>query len=324
MTRWSLLAGVLAVVMLAGCDVSVPGSAMVGPAVPPVAANTPLTAGVFGPDASTVDPCSLVAIGELPLYLDATARPADGFDDCPLSVTQRDGTQVDVSVGPLETRADEPFLQLRQAATLPNGMTLVTDASNSPGFCSDYMRFTDGLLLAVSATAVDTPSTADVCPAAEALARNAAAAISAGSVSHVRYSTGSLGRLDPCQLVTADTLTAAGLIGASPIPYPQHHQCDWTSPTDSGTTLRLAFYVDTPPQVTDATTDTASQIAGRPSVITKLEGICLVTTGLNAASSGNRVEVASVDVDTTATSTVDGCTASQVVAAALWPKLPGS
>jgi len=325
MTRWNLLAGVAAVLMLAGCAVSVPGAPLVDPVALRAIANAPLTAaGVFGPDASTVAPCSMVAISELPLSLDATQQPADGFDDCPLSVALPDGTRVDVSVGPLETQADQPFLRSRQIATLPRGLTLATDASNSPGFCNDYLRFGDGVSLDVLASAADATSTADVCPAAEALARNAATAIRAGSIRHVAYAAGSLGRIDPCPLVTDDTLTAAGLTGFNPAPYPQHHECVWTSPTETGTTLRLLFDIDTPPQVTDATTDTSSQIAGRASVTTKIDKLCLIRTGLNTAGSANRVEVAMVSVDTTITSTVDACTVSQAVATAVWPKLPGS
>lgn len=323
MTRWSLFAGVAAVLMLAGCAVPVSGSAQADPAALRAIANAPITAGTFGPDASTVAPCSLVRVDALPVDLNASTQPADGFDDCPVALTQSDGTKVNVSVGPLETRADRPLLQVRQVATLPKGMTLAVDTANTPGFCYYYLTFADGLMLEVFANTADVTSTADVCPAAETLARNAATAIRTGPIRHVRFPAGSVGRIDPCHLVTDDTLSAAGLTGAVATPYPQHHECSWTAPTDSRTTVRLLFNIDVPPKVTDATTDTASQIAGRASITTKIDSFCFVTTGLNASGGGNRVEEAVVTVDTGTTSTIDACTAGQAVATAVWPKLPG-
>ena len=328
MTRSGALVGVAALaacLTLAGCDLPRPGAAMPDPAAMQAIANAPITAArAFGPNLSTVDPCSIVDIRKLAFNFTATMSPADAFDDCPVSVTQPDGTKVDLAVGPLETAADQPTLKLDQIATLPKGMTLAKGSPQTPGFCDEYVTFADGVRLAVDANVSDLTSQSDVCPAAEALARNAADQIRAGSVKHLRYATGSVGRLDPCTLVPDSALAAAGLSGVAPIPYPEHHQCAWLPPdSDTGGSLHVLFEIGTPPKAADAQTDTMSQIAGRESVTTKIDTFCYTQAGLDKYGAADLVELALVDVHS-GTVVPDACTVSQAVATAVWPKLPGA
>jgi hypothetical protein len=325
MTRWGVLAGVTATLVLAGCDVPQPGAAVPDPAVLRAIANAPVSAATaFGPDESTVDPCSIVNVHKLDFNLNAAQEPADAFDDCPVSVTQTDGTKVDVSVGPLETEADQPDIQVKRIAALPKGMTLSTQTPSTPGFCDDYLTFADGVRLAVLASAHDVTSKADVCPAAEALARNAADAIRAGSVKHVRYPAGSVGKLDPCTLVPDSALAAIGLSGVSPTPFPQHHECTWRAPGgyDAGS-LHVLFDIGTAPKVTDATLDSMSQIAGRTTLTTKVDTFCYVQTGLRTYGTGDLVEIALVDTHA-GSAIADACGAGQTIATTVWPQLPNT
>lgn len=313
----------MALLVLAGCDVPEQGTAVADPAALRAIANAPVRAATaFGPDESTVDPCSIVDIQRLAFNVTASAQPADGFDDCPVAVTQPDGTKVDVGVGPLETAADDPSLQLKQVATLPRGVKLATDVTTTPGFCDDYLVFADDVRLQVSANADDVTSQANVCPAAEAMARNAATEILADAVKHVRYPAGSVGSVNPCTLVPDSALAGAGLTGVSPTPYPEHHECAWLPPggSDAGS-LRVLFDIGTPPKVSDAQTDTASQIAGRATVTTKVDTFCYVQTGLGQYGTGSLVEVALIDAHS-GTVVPDACTASQAVATSVWPELP--
>lgn len=316
--------GVLAVLLLAGCDVPEQGAALADPAALRAIANAPVSAATaFGPDESTVDPCSIVDIRQLPFNLTASPQPADGFDDCPVSVTQTDGTKVDVNVGPLETLADEPDVHLGPFTALPKGMRMAASTPATPGFCDEYVVFADNVRLAVTASATDVTSQADVCPAAQALARDAADAIRTGSVKHVRYPAGSAGRIDPCPIVPDTALAAAGLAGVRATPYPEHHECAWLPPGgfDAGS-LRVLFDIGTPPKVTDTTTDSTSQLAGRTTLTTKVEKFCYVQTGLRPYGTGDLVEVALVDAHS-GTVVPDACPAGQAVATAVWPKLPG-
>lgn len=330
MVRWGVLGSVAAVLVLAGCDVPQPGSPVADPAAPRAIAKTPVSAAfAFGPDLSTVDPCSVIDVGKLSADLQASLEPTDAFDDCPVSVRQADGTKVDVNVGPLETAADQPSAQLTQVATLATGMKLYTDTPVN-GFCDEYVTFADNLRLVVSANAATAGSQANVCPAAETMARNAADQIRVGSVRHVRYPPGSLGPLDPCTLVPDSALAAAGLRGVAPTPFPQHHECAWRPvDTNAGASLRVMFDVGTEPKVVDRTTDVRSTVAGRSSVTSKFtlsgtSALCYVATGLNKYGNTGRLELALVEVRTGAASTVDACNASTTVAGVVWPKLPNT
>jgi hypothetical protein len=332
MARWGVLGGAAALLVLAtACDIPERGQAVADPAALRAIANAPVSARTaFGPDLSTVDPCSIVDVDKLSGDLDASLEPADGFDDCPVSVTQSDGTKVDVSVGPLETRADRPTADLVPVDSLSKGMRLYTDGPETPGFCDDFVTFADDLRLLVSAEPSDVESDANVCPAAEALARNAADEIRAGSVKHTRWGPGSLGSVDPCTIVPDSAVTAAGLTGVAKAPYPERHECAWIPPnTDTSATVRVLFDIGTQPKVTDKTTDTQSDIAGRPSVTSKFQlsssgTLCYIETAGQPSGSGGDVEIAIVDVHTGPAAHLDACGTGTKLATTAWPALPNA
>jgi hypothetical protein len=324
-----VLGGVVIVALLTGglsaCDVPEPGSARPDPAV--LRALAPVTvASAFG-DASTVAPCSIVDTASV-TEVTATRQLVDGFDDCPVSVMLTDGTKVDVRVGPLESHSAADSSDVTAIALLPKGMKLYGETTRTPAFCDEYLRFADGNELAVSASASDVESQADVCPAADALARNAADRIRAGAVQHTTYPTYSLGRIDPCGVVPPSVLASAGLTGGTATEYPEHHQCAWLpADRDAGTTLRVEFVVGEAPKVIDRSSETQSRIAGRTSVtssfaLSSTEKLCYVATGLHPYGSTGLLELAYVDVHAGTASRVDPCHAATTVAAAVWPTLP--
>jgi hypothetical protein len=337
MTRWGVVAGVLCaatLVLLAGCGTTVVGAAVPNAGAARTASKPIDTESVFG-DGATVDPCSVVDADHVPDVRNAELNPADALDDCALDVVQRDGTDTYVDVGPLETTADDqvPVSQLKLVRALPSGMSLrVDDTSPTPGFCDAYLVFPDAYDLLVTASASDQKSQADVCPAAEAMAENAAGRIEARTVRHDRYPAGSVGLINPCGLFTQADLTAVKLPNETAVPYPEDHECFWVSSDgDDGTWLKTEFLVGDL-DVADPTTDKRVTIAGRQSVTSSYDSSgtpgCYVDTAVGPVPQGDegqdntgQSEIAQVDLELP-DGKADVCGAATKLAATIWPKLP--
>jgi hypothetical protein len=84
-------------------------------------------------------------------------------------------------------------------------MTIYAPRPEVPGFCDEYLRFPDDVELGVTASPSEPDSQVDVCPAAEALARAAAAQIAAGRITHREFPPGSVGLSGPSALCTVET-----------------------------------------------------------------------------------------------------------------------
>lgn len=328
MARWGVLGGVLgtaALLTLAGCDTRVDGLAIAN-----ADQLTPVTVAQFGVG-RTVDPCSVVDVNQLAVSLKGSLEPADALDDCPVSVTLPGGAMTDVRVGPLETQEEETDPSLRTVETLPRSMTLYTATPSVPGFCDDYLTMSDGTALVITASASDPSSDANTCPAAEALARDAATQIAEGNIRHVTFPSGSVGAIDPCRLVPASALTAAGIANAASFEFPESHECWWSppAPNTSGDSMYLEFIVGDEPGVVDGATDSSSQIAGRTTIdsrimVSSTSAWCDVSTGLNTYGDGtnNLVEIAMVEMHTGDGNTTNACDLGNAVATAVWPQLP--
>lgn len=282
----------------------------------------------FG-DAATVDPCSIVDVDTVPASFHASLEPADALDDCPVAMTLADGTAVDVYVGPLETGDDKQDASPRGLSALGRSMTLYEAVGDNAGSCDDYLKFVDDYWLFVDAITSDQNSKADPCPASEALVKNVAARIGAGAIKHRTYPNGSVGKLDPCTLVSDNTLSGVGIADAGPLEYPEAHQCVWFS-NDGNYWLRVQFIIGHQPSVEDPTTQSAVVLAGRKSIVTQYENTsstsgCWVQTGLNryGDSSSDLVEIAMVAMHNGDTNMTNACQRAQVAAAtAVWPLLP--
>ena len=334
MTRWRVMGGTLGIVVLlglAGCASTVRGTPE---AVPGAPAAAPISARTAFGDATTVDPCSVVDAATVHGVASARRVTADALDDCPVFVTQHDGATAYVTVGPLETSDDLTAGPLDTVTSLPDGMTIQVGKQDSADYCDAYVIFPDAYDLDVSASPSTSDSHANVCAAAVALAENAADQIAAGVIRHRTYPGDSVGQVDPCGLLGAGTLAAAGITGINTYAYPEGHECYWASDSDTNLpTAQLNFVVGEQPTILDPTTDSSAVIAGRPSVVSlytqpDTDSICWINTGLNAytdadtSAAAGLVEIAEVGVDTVQGSKVNPCTAAKAVAAQVWPKLP--
>lgn len=342
MTRWRVLGGTLGMAVLlvvAGCASTVKGVAIPAPGALPAAHGSTTPSGpidartAFG-DASTVDPCSLVDTSTVHGVDSARRESADALDDCPVAVTQKDGSKAYVTVGPLETSDDMTGAPVDTVTTLSNGMIIQVGKPDPADYCDGYVIFPDDYDLHVSASPSTSDSHANVCASAVAMAENAASQVSAGAVRHRTYSAGSAGKIDPCGLIDQAQLSLAGVTGISTFAYPEAHECYWASDSDINLpTAQMNFVVGERPTILDPTTDSATTIAERPSIVSLFtqadsDSICWINTGLNpytdqeTSAAAGLVEIAEIGVDTVKGSKVNPCTAAKAVAAAIWPKLP--
>lgn len=342
MTRWRLMGGTLgmaALLVVAGCASTVQGVAIPAPGALPAAhgsstPNTPIdTQKTFG-DATTVDPCSLVDTATVHGVTSARQESADALDDCPVLVTQKDGSKAYVTVGPLENSDDMTGAPVDTVTTLPDGMIVQVGKPDSADYCDAYVIFPDDLDLHVSSSPSTADSHANVCAAAVAMAENAGSQIGAGAVRHRTYTQGSVGKIDPCGLIDQTQLSTAGISEISTFAYPEAHECYWASDSDINLpTAQLDFVVGEQPTILDPTTDSKATIAKRQSIVSLYtqadsDSICWINTGLNpytdhdTSAAAGLVEIAEVGVDTVKGSKVNPCTAAKAVAAAIWPKLP--
>lgn len=316
--------------LLTGCAVAENGSAVPDPAA--LRVLTPSQ--VFG-DAHTVDPCSLLNVDTL-RAADATATIGAGeaLDACAVRLRKQDGTTTNVTVGPLQTRQDlrgQPGGPYRDDP-VGRGMTVLIPVSDVTGFCGAYLSFRDGERLTVQAIASDVDNQPNVCPAAQAVAENVAAQLRAGHVRHVTFPQGSAGELDPCALVPATSVAAAGLSDVPPLEYPQRHECEWIRGSVPNETSVNVFFLVGPKPTKALSGATVASIAGRQTVVSPLPlgntvELCTAETGLNPYTYGSiddrsQVEVADVTVRRPQGATFDPCAVARTVAAAMWPQLP--
>jgi hypothetical protein len=180
------------------------------------------------------------------------------------------------------------------------------------------------------AYANDGDGTADLCTTAAAVARNVSGVLGRGPVPHSGFPQNSFARIDPCPLLTDDTLAPLGFEANDHTSYPAHHECDWTGGVENDDVLSayLSFVVG-PPPVAEPNVSTASQIGGRPSVTISTTddsaAECSIdTAGPAFGAQQGLVEIAEVYISDANQSTDTACQVGTTLATAIWPKLPSA
>lgn len=313
-------AGLVVLGCLTGCARVVAGTPMPGAAPSAMSANKELG------DFDTIQPCSMVDVEGLPSDLGAESEPADSFDACALRVDSA-GAAIHVEVGALVYDEDEAGETGPEA--LPSGLRLYTGALDQDS-CTAYLKFSEGIEMTSVAYANDGDGTTNLCTTAAAVARNVSGVLARGPVPHRSYPANSFAAVDPCTLLTGDTIASLGFSGDDR-PYPAHHECDWvgSGQPNNGLSAYVSFIVGPPP---DAQADggTAAQIGGRPSVTISTTddtaAQCWIDTPGPAfgAAQSNLYEIAEVYVSDDNQSTDTACQVGTALATAIWPKLPSS
>lgn len=309
---------------LTGCTqlvdgVAVPGSSSAPSAPPAMSARTEL--GDFG----TIQPCAMVDVAALPSDLDAELEPPDSFDACSLRVNSA-GEAIQLDVGALVYDQDDTGETGPQR--LPSGLQLYLGSVQEQS-CAAYLKFADGIELTSVAYANDGDGTTNLCTAAAAVARDVSGVLAKGPVPHRGYPAGSFATVDPCPLLTDDTLGPLGFHAANHQTYPAHHECDWNNGLQNNDALSasLSFIVGPRPAATPNGSTQEQQIGGRSSVLISTTddsaAECWIdTAGAPFGAQSNLVEIAEIYLSDADQSTDTACQAATTLAAAVWPKLP--
>lgn len=312
------VAGLAALGCLSGCARAIAGVAVAAPAPAAMSASKELG------DFDTIQPCGMVDVAGLPSDLQAETEPADSLDACALRVDSA-GAPIHVEVGSLVYDEDEAGETGPEA--LPSGLQLYT-GDVQQGACTAYLKFSESIEMTSVAYANDGDGTANLCTTATAVARNVSGVLARGPVPHRSYPPNSFATVDPCTLLTSDTLSTLGFT-ADNRQYPAHHECDWagSGPDNDGLSGDVTFIVGPSPNA-QADGGDAVTIAGRPSVtISTTEDTaaeCWIDTAgppFGGAQS-NLVEIAEVYISDDNQSTDTACQVGTALATAIWPKLP--
>ena len=309
-------------VCLPGCARTVDGVAAPVASSAPPAMSAATVLGEFG----TIQPCAMVDVASLPTSLAARLEPADSFDACSLRVDSA-GATIQLDVGSLAYDQDDTGATGPQR--LPSGLQLYVGTVQEQS-CTAYLKFAEGIELTSVAYADDGDGTADLCTTAATVARDVSGVLAKGPVAHRRYPAGSFAAVDPCPLLTDETLRPLGFSAADHQAYPAHHECDWNDGLENNDVLSASLsFVVGPAPTADPDGGTEVTIAGRSSVQDSTTddsaAECWIDTpGQPFGARSNLVEIAEIYISDADQSTDTACQVGSTLAAAVWPKLPSS
>ncbi len=330
--RRTLLVVVAATGVLAGCTTS----------------EASETAALLLGDLTTIEPCSLTDPEVFAEFGDAEFGPPRALRQCAVLIKPNAADAVTIMIGELgRTSADH------RGNPLPSKLEDVADSIyttelDEGGFsCWQTLVFDEeDLTLDVSGhnpVGVDSPiNTCDMVAAGMA---KVVEVVLAGEVEHRTPEPNSLVSLDPCDLVTDETVTALpGFAAAQRMASPGGHGCRWRLPPgpEGRFEVSVTFSVGTMPTSREfhGLPSTSSTIAGRPSITMPFGTYCTVETGhipfdeVEGATDifetvqvyadtppGQRDPAGQLDQDEREDVICEGAVA---VATALWPRLPSA
>jgi hypothetical protein len=244
-----------------------------------------------------------------------------GFEYCLLTVTTDDDVKADVEVGYLYRSTHD--LDEHKDGEREGGITVVPDDSGDDSCIRDIV-FADGIALVVRSWPYDTDDASKMCAIADAVVDQVIDGVTAGQAAGLQVSDGSLGAVDPCELVTGDMVALVPGIAADVEAERQvaRHSCWWTSP--EGISLSVQFQVGDLPDG-----EVEEERHGRLTSVVEYDddeasSLC--------AANGEHVpfefesreftEYAAVYVYLKPGQVEQACAAASAVADLLWPKLP--
>lgn len=309
---WSRWAVLIVGFLVAGCTTQVGGSALPDPVYTAPKRVSTISTDLLG-TANTLDPCSLLDPAALAQF-GAPQRPEqESYDYCWLKLPLG-GTTVAVRFGLLEHVRGE--VQAKEIE--PVGALRVFEENPAKDRCARYILFSDDVTMIVSADTYDSPgaSVPQLCSITEKTTTTIAENVAAKKVRHFTFPASSLGRVDPCKVVTVSLAQVPGLPTGEVISYPGQHQCRWGLAMVPSLTVR--FVLGTPSTAPEVKQET---IAGRQTSVypVNVAGRSLCVAELKH---GTGRELAQVLVRLPADNTEAACAALRIVAAEAWRKLP--
>jgi hypothetical protein len=328
-----LVAGLLAVAVVAGCAKKVGGTALADPEATSTS-NAPAAPAKHGTaqellgDFTTIDPCSLVDLQVFRSFGTPSLGDPGSLDECLVEVKTGAKQPLSVYIGTLDRTATYSELPGKPNREVADGVK-VADYDTSNSFCNQLVVFADDITLSVNAYPYegDEPK---LCEIVQAGTGAAVDAIKSGKVKHRDFAPNSLGRVDPCAVAPGTVTTSVpGLSSIKPKAYPGKHNCLWASPDSvNGARLRVMFTATKPPVAQGTATE--STISGRktittPGVDSGPSKYCFVEAPhipFQQDGVSGLYEEAYVSVRLPKAQADQACKAATAVADAVWPHLP--
>ena len=325
---------VAAIGVLAGCTTSV--------------GEASKTAALLLGDLATIEPCSLTDPEVFAEFGDAEFGPPEALGHCAVLIKPNAGEPVTITVGEL----GRPTADYR-GTPLPSELEDVADSvyttqlDDRGDSCWQTLVFEeeDLTLDVVGRNGFGVDSPISTCHMVAAGMAKVVEVVLAGEVEHRTPEPNSLVSVDPCDLVTDETVTALpGFAAARRTDSPGGHRCRWNLPPGpERLSVSVYFGVGTIPTSRDyrGLPITSSTIAGRPSIILPIgDSSCTVETGhipfdeVEGATDmvetvevyaetppGQRDTAGELDQHELEDATCEGAVA---IAKALWPRLPSA
>lgn len=314
-----------ALVTVSGCTSVVSGSAVPNEAAGALSARLAGADGGLG-ELTTVDFCSLLdgkAIKDLARHQNVEFG---SLDYCVL-FAEADGEDIQVSVELTNPPPNIHTLDLERRAWLPDPLR-AGPHDDVEGGCETAIFFKDrkGVLAFAARTQPDDKGEPaidqdDLCDIADALRRAAATVIIEDRVKHTEYGANSLGRVDPCTLLTVQQVdNAMPTVYGHGVGSPTKHRCTWGLEEE----LELAAEISEWPL--DAEFYAPETIAGRPSFVYTSKddefAYCEVVTANIEDAPGTRETMSVYFSDKIGKP--DPCVGARALAAIVWPQLPAA
>jgi hypothetical protein len=279
-------------------------------------------------DFSTLDPCSLISVGQLPPDLIASPTSRDSLDDCAFRITAGADKSAQLEVGELATTGDPGAAHYDGGAQAlqPAGLSL-EEGTLAQGQCDDAVYFSGDLVdLEINVFASNGSGDQALCDAANEVGK-AVGTVLAGNVQmqHFTVPKNSLAYVKACGLLNGSQI-AGNAMDTEP-ETPSGHSCFWLPDLNN---LDVEYGVDL--EIGDAVdsqaADSHTQVAGLDTYTLKYSDTsysrCEVDTYRLPWGSGSSDlhEIASIWALDSPGKIDEACTAATQMAAIVWPKLP--
>ena len=277
-------------------------------------------------DLATVQPCSLTSLDVFAEFGTAEFGPPEALGYCTVlikpaatdSFARAAAEEITIMIGALSRPSADPYLPTDKLEDVGDSL-YTTKPDDAEVSCWQTLIFAgEDLALSVRSRMRPTAGPVPTCDMVTAGMAKVVEVIRAGEVEHRKPAANSLIALDPCDLITDETITALpGFAKARRVSRPDHHECYWqTSPSIDTLHLRVAFWVGPPPKPSTTFDSSTVTIAGRPSVTSFTGETCTIETAhIPFGEQAGYVETVTLTADAP-------CEGALTVARALWPRLP--
>lgn len=292
----------------------------------PESANT--AADLLG-DLAALDPCSLTEPDVFGAFGDAEWGAVDSLDYCAVDVTPDDGGRILLTVGQLDELTENPNAPEIEQLDGLDGLR-IAQPSDDATLCTLLLVFTDNVTLEVTGSVVEGEAPR-LCSVVRSGMAEVVRIVEAGEVGQRDPPDGSLQPIDPCELLTDETVAAQpGMSGPERYEPPGRHMCRWSaSPGPEAMTVRVLFGAGIPPSVSGQGA-AAQPIDGRQTVVTPVPELgtmsyCLVDAPhleFQSPAQEGLVEIASVWVRASPGQVDLACRVATAIATEVWPLLP--